>query len=291
MEAKEYPFGKGPVKWVSTEWLEGGLNDENLMILDVQPNIHDYLKEHVPGAVYLNEEVLRCPLKGVPSQFDPPEAVQPIFRRTGLKRDLPVAVYTGTGGFRAQGDGLEQTMMAYSIARYGHDNIYVLDGGLEKWKKEKRPLAQEFPRGEESDFAAHVRSEYFVGYDEFNVMRMSEDVMVIDARPTHVYEGQGPWMKAGHIPGAISLPWPTFMHPDNTRLFKSDQEIHAILNEHGVDPDKTIIWYCGTGREATNPFILFKFYLGFPNVKIYEGSFTEWSAYPDAPTVTGRDPY
>jgi thiosulfate/3-mercaptopyruvate sulfurtransferase len=80
------------------------------------------------------------------------------------------------------------------------------------------------------------------------------------------------------------------MDADNTRLLRPDKEIEAILEEHDVTRDKLVICSCGTGREATNEFILLKWYLGYPRVKIYEGSFTEWSSYPDNPTVIGSNP-
>jgi len=80
------------------------------------------------------------------------------------------------------------------------------------------------------------------------------------------------------------------MDPENPRLLKSDEEIHQIIGACGVHREKTVICSCVTGREATNEFLLFKFYLGHPKVRIYEGSFTEWVAYPDNPTVTGKDP-
>jgi thiosulfate/3-mercaptopyruvate sulfurtransferase len=105
-----------------------------------------------------------------------------------------------------------------------------------------------------------------------------------------MYEGQGPWMKPGHIPGAINLPWATLMDDKNKRLLKPDEEIKALLDACGIEPYKTIICSCGTGREATNEFLLFKWYLGYPVVRIYEGSFTEWSSYPENPTVTGKNP-
>jgi thiosulfate/3-mercaptopyruvate sulfurtransferase len=132
--------------------------------------------------------------------------------------------------------------------------------------------------------------DYFVEYEAFKAMKDRDDVALLDARPPAVYEGQGPWMKAGHIPGAINVPWKSFMDASNARLLKPDDEIQAVLDERGITPDKTVICSCGTGREATNEFILFKWYLGFPNVKIYEGSFTEWSSYPENPTVTGGSP-
>jgi thiosulfate/3-mercaptopyruvate sulfurtransferase len=287
---KKYPYGEGKVKWVSTEWLGEHLEDEKLMILDVQPNVHDYIQRHIPGAVYMNEGLLRVPLKGLPAQYVPPEALQAVVRRVGLKPDVPVVVYTGVGPFSGGGNGLEQTMMAYSLVRFGHDRVYVLDGGVDKWNAEGRALTKVFPKVEASDFAVQVRSGYVIAYEEFKAKKDEDDVILLDARPSAVYEGQGPWIKAGHIPGAINVPWTSFMDPDNTRLLKSDAEIQAVLDRHGIVPHKTVICSCGTGREATNEFILFKWYLGYPRVLIYEGSFTEWSSYPDNPTVLGKSP-
>lgn len=287
---KEYPYGKGKVKWVSTHWLEENLNDESMMFLDCQPNVHDYIAEHIPGAVYMNPSLFRIPLKGLPAQYVQAEVIEMLFQRVGLKADVPVVVYTGTGIFKGWGDGLEQTMVAYTMVRFGHNNVYVLDGGLDKWKKEGKELEQNFPEVKESDFQADVRKEFFVVYKEFKKIKDNDDVILLDARPTDVYEGQGPWMKPGHIPGAINLPWKSLMDPDNPRLLMGDAKRKEILDKLGITPDKTIICSCGTGREATNEFILFKWYLGYPNVKIYEGSFTEWSSYPENPTVTGKNP-
>ncbi len=288
--SKAYPYGEGIVKWVSTEWMEDHLMDDELMILDVQPNVHDYVQEHIPGAVYMNEGLLRVPLRGLPAQYVDPEAVEAHFRRVGLQADAPVVVYTGVGPFKGWGDGLEQTMMAYTLARFGHKNVCVLNGGIDKWKAEKRPLSQVFPDVTPSDFVVHVQQEYFLGYDEFKDKKDWDDVILLDARPAAVYEGQGPWIKAGHIPGAINVPWKSFMDDENARLLKPDDEIQTVLDAHDIVPEKTVICSCGTGREASNEFILFKWYLGFPKVEIYEGSFTEWTSHPENPTVSGKNP-
>jgi thiosulfate/3-mercaptopyruvate sulfurtransferase len=288
--AKKYPIGKGIVKWVSTDWLAEHLDDENLMILDTQPDIHDYIQEHIPGAVYMSEKLFRIPYRGIPGKYVPKEVAQALFRRNGLKPDVPVVVYTGVGPFKGWGDGLEQTMVAYTLIRFGHNNVYILDGGIDKWKEEGKKLTKEFPKIEESNFKAQVRKEFYVEYEEFKKIKDREDVILLDARPAPVYEGQGPWIKPGHIPGAINLPWANFMDAKNKRLLKPDKEIQSILDASKVTPDKTIICSCGTGREATNEFLLFKYYLEFPKVKIYEGSFTEWTAYPENPTVVGKNP-
>lgn len=286
---RESPYGSGVVKLVSTEWLQNHLKDANLIIVDAQTDVYDYLGQHIPGAVHLSDQTLRAPDHGMPVRYLAPQAIELLFCRVGLRNDVPVVVYTGKGAISGTGDGLGQTMVAYTLARFGQSHIYVLDGGLDKWVAEKRPVSKEFPKIKEGSFIAAER-DCHVSMAQLKELMSQDNVIIVDARGVKAYEGQAVWSKGGHIPGAISLPWRSLMVDDNPTLLKSDQEIAEILKQHNITPDKTIITYCGTGREATNPFLLFKCYLGFPNVKLYEGSFTEWSAYPDNPTVVGPNP-
>lgn len=290
MTERIYPLGAGKIKLVSTDWLLAHLSDKDQVILDAQPDIHDYITEHIPDAIHINEGVLRVPWHGLPEQWMPPEAIQPVLRRLGLKADMPVVVYSGLGPFKAWGDGLGQTMVAYSLARFGHNNVLVLDGGIDKWKAEGKPLTKLFPKCDDSGFIVHLQRDYFLSYEEFKLVKDRPDVLLLDARPAPVYEGQGPWIAPGHIPGAVNLPWPSLMEPNNRCLLKPDAEVQLLLAAAGVTPEKTLVVYCGTGREATNELLLFKFYLGYPNVKLYEGSFTEWTAHPENPTVVGKSP-
>ncbi len=285
---KKYPLGNGAIKWISTDWLKSHLDDD-LIIIDTQPNVHDYIKEHIPGARYMNQALLRVPLKGLPAQYVPEEVVQSLFRRLGIDKEKPVVVYTGVGPHKGWGDGLEQTMVAYTFARFGHENVYILDGGIDKWNDENKPTSQLYPEVTPSSFTVEVQSDFMVSFDEILTLKDKDEVVLLDARPADVYTGQGPWRKPGHIPGAVNLPWKSLMDDNNPRLLKPDEELHKLIESVGATKDKTIICSCGTGREATNEFNLFKFYLGFPSVKIYEGSFTEWVAN-DQETVTGESP-
>ncbi len=282
--------GDGKVKWVSTDWLEDNQN-EKIMIIDVQPDIHDYIKEHIPRAYYFNEWFLRQMVENVPGSYIPLEAIQAIFRKQGIKKDMPTVVYTGKGAFSKSGDGWGQTMAAYSLARFGHDNIYILDGGIDKWKEEGKELTKVFPTIRESKFEAVLREDYYVTYEEFKATKDKDDVVVLDARPFKYYAGPSMWNKPGHIPGAVSLQAATLMHQNNLQLLKPEDEIKSMVEKLGATPDKKIICYCGTGREATNLFVVFKWFLGYENVKLYEGSFTEWTQRDDSPTVTGPNPY
>jgi len=290
MKEEKYPLGKDEIKWTSTKWLEEHLEDKDFMILDVQPDIHDYIKAHIPGAVYMTEKLLRVPEDGTPGKWIPADAASAIFSRLGLDPNVPVVVYTGTGLFKSWGDGLEQTMVAYTLKRFGHKNVYILDGGLDKWLAEDRKISKEFPKIEESAFNAEVKMDLFLTYEQFLEEKDKEDTILLDARPEDVYQGQGPWRKPGHIPGAVNLPWKSLMNEDNTRLLKPEDELKDKLSELNINKDKNIICSCGTGREATNEYVLFKHLLDYPSVKLYEGSFTEWTSYPDNPTVKGKDP-
>ena len=291
--ARNYPYGKGAVRLVSTDWLAERLGNKKggpMTVLDVQPNIHDYVQEHIPGAIYLNEGLYRHYHGRLPTLWVEPYEIGRVFGCAGIRADIPVVVYTGKGAAKGWGDGLEQTMTAYTLARYGHENVFVLDGGLDKWKTEGRPVSQEFPRVPPANFEPRLKRDFYVDYEEFLALKDSDDVVLLDARPPEKYEGQSFWAKPGHIPGAVNLPWASLMDASNPALLKSEGEVAELISAKGATPDKTIICSCGTGREATNEYLLFKFYLGYPKVKLHEGAFTEWASYPENPTVIGRNP-
>ena len=287
-----YPhlMGNTKVKWVETEWLEDNLNN-NLLIFDVQPDVHDYIKEHIHNAFYFNEWFLREMQSNDPSKYIPQDALQTIFGNLGIRKDKPILFYTGKGSYSKKGDGWGQTMAAYSLVRFGHENVHILNGGIDKWKKEERGLTKVFPTVEESEFEVDVQKEYYIEYDEFKNIKNDDDVVVLDARPFKYYAGPSLWSKEGHIPGAKNLQAAALMKPKNRQLLKSPDEIKSLVEEREVTPDKTVICYCGTGREATNLFLVFKWYLDYPDVRLYEGSITEWVQRDDNPTVTGPSPY
>lgn len=293
--SKDYPYPeKGKIRWVSTDWLHDNLDrvkNDDLMVIDTQPNVHDYIHTHIPGAVYFNQWLLRIPQKKIPAAYPSSKAIKPLFRRVGIEKDKPTVIYSGKGHFKGWGDGLGQTFLTYSLYRFGHNNLLVLDGGLEKWEIEHKPLTHEFTEVEKSDFDVDVRKEDVATIEEIKETKDDDNVMLLDARPPHVYSGQGPWKYPGHIPGAINVPWKSFMQPENPRWLKPEDEIKEILDNHGITKDKTIIASCGTGREATNEYLLLKWYLGYPHVKIDENAYTGWISLPGTKKVRGKHPY
>lgn len=277
------------IQIVTTKWVEDHLKDEDIAIIDCQPNIHDYLSEHLPTAVYLNDNTLRINRHGLPSAYASDDMIQSIFQRIGLTTGTNAIVYSGKGTFKGWGDGLQQYMIAYTLARFGHLKISIMDGGIDKWKKENKPVSQVFPRFGDSTYHISPHNEYIVNIEDVKKLKDQDDVLLLDARPAHFFDGtSGPWIRNGHIPGAINVPWKVFVNESNPYLLKPKDQIKSILSEFEITKDKMIICSCGTGREATIEYILLKWYLDFPHVKIYEGSFTEWSAYPTNPIASNK---
>ncbi len=277
------------ISWIDASWLKSHL--EEVTILDVQPDIHDYIMEHIPGAVYFNENHLRFFHHKLPSHYIPAQCLQQFLQSAGLQKDKTAVIYGSHGRFSKKGDGLEQSMMAYTLARFGHPDILVLNGGLKSWIDAGYPLTKEYPTISVSEYNLSLNSDLFFNYNQFIEIKDSPDTALIDVRPRSVYQGSGLWEKSGHIPGAKNLPWRLLMDPDNPYLLRSKPTISELAISRGASPDKNVILYCGTGREATSAFLVFKYFLNYPHVKLYEGSFTEWVSYPQNPTVTGPKPY
>ena len=283
------PYGFGILKWVSSEYLENNL--EKYSVLDTQPNVHDYFMAHLPNARFLNESTLRCPEKGLPARYIEPENAVKLFSRVGLEPSKPIVVYTAKGGFKKWGDGLEQCMMAYSLMRMGHRNVYLLDGGMDKWIKENRPISQKFPNVDPTNFKLDLKSDYYVDMDAIKNLIDDDETVILDARPHSFYTGEeGPWIKNGHIPGSISFPWADLMTSENKTQLKPIHEIIEKAENAEITKDKQVICSCGTGREATNEFTIFKHLLNYPKVKLFEGAFTEWSSHPENTIITGKKP-
>jgi thiosulfate/3-mercaptopyruvate sulfurtransferase len=280
------------ITWVSPQWLHSRQKRQPIRLIDVQPDVHDYILGHIPGAVYMNEKLWRCPGEnGLPASYVPTESIVHIVRRIGVRDDEPIVVYGGQGKFSHQGDGLEPTMTAYSLLRFGARRVHILDGGIERWHGEGLAITKAYPAITPSEFRASINREMFCTYDEFIEACDRADTQVLDVRPPSVYAEQGIWSKPGHIAGALNVPWRLFMERENACRLKPREQIQELLDTKKVSPHRQIVVYCGTGREATNAFIVLRYVMGFAKVRLFEGSFTEWCSHDENETVIGLTPY
>ncbi len=275
------------IDFVSPQWLSDHSADPDLRILDVRNNPLDYISGHIPAAVHLADTAFRGPNGRLPVQYWEQQRLESMFSESGISADSHVVVYSDGGNL------LGATMVAYLLERAGHDQVLVLDGGFKGYREAGLPTTREFPQYEPGDFTLQDDESIRVTLDQVREYLSSDaDVVFIDPRPASLFSGEDDvFIRNGHIPGANNIPWPTFtIGEDNFHQLKALDEIEALMASRDITPDDNIIVTCSTGREATLQYVVLKHLLGYPNVRVYEGSWTEYSAQPYLPVATGRDP-
>lgn len=276
------------IDFVSPEWVSSHSQDSNLRILDVRNAPLEYISGHLPNAVNIADTAFRGPNGVLPVQYWDNNKLGDIFAKSGVSSNNKVLVYSSGN------DVLGATMVAYLLERAGVQDIYVLDGGYAGYKAAGQPSTKVFPRYNAGQFTVKDNSAIRVSLDQVKSLIDKPGVVFIDPRPPELFKGEKDvWIRNGHIPGAFNIPWPTFTEANNAQedlknphKLKSLDAIRQLLAEKGITPDKDIIVTCSTGREATLQYVVLKHLLGYPKVRVYEGSWTEYST-TDLPVATG----
>jgi thiosulfate/3-mercaptopyruvate sulfurtransferase len=269
---------------VSTEELARWQQQGPLSVVDVRADLFTYLKDHLPGAVYLNIETLRASGGGIPAQLLSPRAYAELLGRLGLSIDQPVVIYSA-----GETRNIDATFLAWLLAGFGHPKVYVLNGGYFKWQLEQRPVVPQYPRGAATQFPAGPFHPEQASLDDVRRSITAGDAILVDARPEDQYAGQaGAQMRRGHIPGAISRYWQNDLTQEGFgHVWKSPSELRAEYAAQGITPDKNIIVYCNSTTEASHVHFTLRYLLGYPRVRIYVGSWTEWAERAQLPIETG----
>ena len=267
-----------PVRFVDNDGASAIV--EEGAVIDTR-GLRDYLAGHLPNAVHLPDAALRAADGRVPAGLHEDEALASIFGRAGVSRDKPVLVYG------PRDDVLGATLVAYALARLGHDDVAVLESGYEAWASNLE-VNRTYPDITPTLFEIGSPTIGSVALDEFADTIGTDTHVFLDARPTSQYRGEtGIWLKNGHIPGAHSLPWTSMMVPGNRSRPLSVDAMRERLEALDVSERDDIIVYCGTGREATLLTILLACELGCRNVRLYEGSWTEYHQTEGMPIEVG----
>jgi thiosulfate/3-mercaptopyruvate sulfurtransferase len=255
-----------------------------VLLIDARSDVFAYLAGHLPGAEYLNTETLRASRGGIPTQLLEAEAYASLFSRLGVRMDQPVVIYSA-----GETRNIDATFLAWLLAGFGHPAVYVLDGGYFKWQLEQRPIVRKYPRIPESRFPAGPFRPDQARLAEVQEAVRGGNTLLVDARSPEQYAGQaGAQMRRGHIPGAINHYWQN----DLTRegfgfVWKDPAVLVREYAEQGITPDRDIIAYCNSATEASHVLFTLRYLLGYPRVRAYVGSWTEWAEREDLPIETG----
>jgi thiosulfate/3-mercaptopyruvate sulfurtransferase len=277
-----------PESLVETSWLAEHLNDPTIRIVESNEDILLYGTGHIRNAIHIDWRAdLNDPLQ---RDYITPDAFARLAAKNGISPDTTVIFYGDKANWWA----------AYALwvfRLFGHEKVKLLNGGRSKWEAEGRLYTREVPTFPEAWYpvpAARQDAQIRAFKDEA-LQQSSARKPLIDVRSPGEFKGEVTHMPeypqegvlcGGHIPGARSIPWKTAANDDGT--FKSAEELRRIyIDNLGVDSGEETIVYCRIGERSSHTWFVLTYLLGFPRVKNYDGSWTEWGNSVRVPIEKG----
>ncbi|HXU30136.1 MAG TPA: sulfurtransferase [Thermoanaerobaculia bacterium] len=265
-----------PEVLVSTEWVAEHLSDPNLRIIESNEDPLLYPSGHLPGAVEVDwTRDLNDPLR---RDYLGQEGFSSLMRRIGASRDTTLVIYGDKNNWWA-------TYAFWVFQLFGHTQAKIMDGGRAKWIAEGREVTRDVPSYPESHYQAPPRNdEVLRAYRDQVLAHVEKQGKLIDVRSPQEYSGERMHMpdypnegalRGGHIPGAKSVPWARAVSENGT--FKPANDLRAIYEgEAGLKPSDDVIAYCRIGERSSHTWFVLSYLLGYPQVRNYDGSWTEW---------------
>jgi thiosulfate/3-mercaptopyruvate sulfurtransferase len=277
--------GNGSVSFaslVSTDWVAEHQNDPVVRLIEVDVDTSAYDAGHIPGAAgwHWQNDLQRRPTRDIPTR----EEWQALLGRSGIGNDTKVVLYGDNNNWFAA--------FAYWLFKlYGHQDVTLMDGGRVKWLAEGREMTQEAPRIAATTYHANeADSRLRALRDQVAAALGRTDAALVDVRSPKEFSGellapenlpQEGAQRGGHVPGAQNIPWATAVAEDGT--FKPVDALREIYGGAGITPEKATIAYCRIGERSAHTWFVLTELLGYPDVRNYDGSWTEWGSMIGSP--------
>ncbi|MDN5845272.1 MAG: sulfurtransferase [Candidatus Nitrosocosmicus sp.] len=259
-----------------TDWVNDNLNNDKIKILEVDYDVENAYKEgHLPTShmVWWRRDINDSSTRDIINKHQ----FEQLMSRLGVRPDDELILYGDFNNWFAA--------FAFWVFKYfGHKKIRIMNGGRKKWENENRPYTKDEPDPNPSNYVAAAPDEGVRAYlDDVKRSFMKQEVGLVDVRSTKEFNGEitAPpeypmehAQRGGHIPGAKNIPWLQAINDDGT--FKSVEDLETLYGKQGITPDKQIICYCRIGERSSHTWFVLKYLLGYPSVRNYDGSWTEW---------------
>jgi thiosulfate/3-mercaptopyruvate sulfurtransferase len=274
-----------PDTLVSTDWVAAHASDSNVAVVEVNVDTSAYDQGHVPGSLGWNWQTQLCDTvrRDIIGKSD----LEALLSSSGISNDTTIVVYGDNNNWFA-------AWAFWQLKVYGHDDVRIMNGGRKKWIAEGRTLTTDVPDVSPATYhasEANLDLRAFLPDVQGALSRGNE--ALVDVRSADEFSGKilappglpETCQRGGHIPGAKNIGWGMACNEDGT--FKSHDEIAEIYGSKGVTADKEVIAYCRIGERSSHSWFVLKYLLGYPNVRNYDGSWTEWGNLVGAPIERG----
>jgi thiosulfate/3-mercaptopyruvate sulfurtransferase len=273
---------KHPEYLVETQWVADHLNDAAVRIIESDEDPLLYRAGHIAGALQVDWfSTLQHPLR---RDFLTREKFEQVASGLGITNDTTVVFYGDKSNWFA-------CYALWLFQYYGHQKVRIMNGGRAKWEQEKRPLVKEVPSYPSTAYKAKAADQTIRAFRDDVSAHFQAHQPLVDVRSPKEYSGELISMpnypqegatRGGHIPGAVSIPWAQAVNEADS-TFKTGDELKALYEGKGIRPDGDVIAYCRIGERSSLTWFVLKYLLGYPKVRNYDGSWTEWGNLVNAP--------
>ncbi|MSP12443.1 MAG: sulfurtransferase [Chloroflexi bacterium] len=271
-----------PEVLVETDWVAAHLNDPQVRIVESDEDVLLYEIGHIPGAIKIDWHTdLQHPLR---RDYLDRASFEKLVSNQGISNETTIVFYGDKNNWWA-------TYALWVFKLFGHKDLRIMNGGRKKWIDENRPMDKEIPFYSGTKYSANERDEAKIRAFRDDVMgHIKDHKALVDVRSPQEYSGeklhmpeypQEGAMRGGHIPGAKNIPWARAVREDGT--FKSVDDLRLLYGNEGISPDQNVIAYCRIGERSSHTWFVLTYLLGYPKVRNYDGSWTEWGNLVNAP--------
>ncbi|WP_338043310.1 sulfurtransferase [Oceanicoccus sagamiensis] len=250
-------------------------DEHKLLILDTS-SAENHAKHHIPGAIHIEPKALQCGTPPYPGQLPSVEQLTEMFSRVGLSDDKHVIAYDDEGGGWAG-------RLIWTLDVLGHKNYSYLNGGLAAWVNEDHPIQTSINTAQASDYQVTIHPAPIAEVEDIIPNLGTDNFAIWDARSAGEHNGSKVLTKrGGHIPGAVNIDWLELMDRDRNMRLVNLEQLQQRLDALGLSKDKQIVTHCQTHHRSGLSYLAMKI-LGYPNIKGYHGSWSEWGNREDTP--------